>query len=131
MLTNKKLGLKRREYRIIELLWLANKPLSVDEIAAAVGTGWPKLKKQQNVKVSLNKLQKLGMIDLKEPSTYYALYTKRELEVMLVKERGINYRENSISHRIKNFLATDELSEKDIEELRELLYEEAGHENIK
>ncbi len=131
LLVNKKLGLKHKEYRVIELLWLANRPLSVDVIALAVGTGWTKLKKQQNVKVCLNRLQALGMIDVREPSMYYALYTKRELEVRLAKERGINYQENSIAHRIKNFLGTDELSEKDVEELRKLLYEEAGHENIK
>ena len=30
--------------------------------------------------------------------------------------------------RLKNFLKTDELSEKEVEELRKLLYEERGHE---
>lgn len=122
---NKKFGLKHKEYRILELLWLANKPLSVDEIAAAVGTGWTKLKKQQNVKVCLNKLQKLGLIDLKDPSAYYALYTKRELDVLLAKERTVNYRENSMILRLKQFLETDGLSEEDVEELKKLLYEEA------
>ena len=107
MLANKKFGLKHKEYRILELLWLANKPLSVDEIAAAVGTGWTKLKKQQNVKVCLNKLQKLGLIDLKDPSAYYALYTKRELDVLLAKERTVNYRENYMILRLKQFLETD------------------------
>ncbi|MCI9101348.1 MAG: hypothetical protein HFH58_16250 [Lachnospiraceae bacterium] len=125
MLANKKFGLKHKEYRILELLWLANKPLSVDEIAAAVGTGWTKLKKQQNVKVCLNKLQKLGLIDLKDPSAYYALYTKRELDVLLAKERTVNYRENSMILRLKQFLETDGLSEEDVEELKKLLYEEA------
>ena len=125
MLANKKFGLKHKEYRILELLWLANKPLSVDEIAAAVGTGWAKLKKQQNVKVCLNKLQKLGLIDLKDPSAYYALYTKRELDVLLAKERTVNYRENSMILRLKQFLETDGLSEEDVEELKKLLYEEA------
>jgi predicted transcriptional regulator len=125
LLANKKFGLKHKEYRILELLWLANKPLSVDEIAAAVGTGWTKLKKQQNVKVCLNKLQKLGLIDLKDPSAYYALYTKRELDVLLAKERTVNYRENSMILRLKQFLETDGLSEEDVEELKKLLYEEA------
>lgn len=125
MLVNKKLGLKHKEYRVIELLWLANRPLSVDVIALAVGTGWTKLKKQQNVKVCLNKLQKLGLIDLKDPSAYYALYTKRELDVLLAKERTVNYRENSMILRLKQFLETDGLSEEDVEELKKLLYEEA------
>ena len=73
MRENKKLRLKFTEYQIMELLWLADKPLSVDRIVEAVGVGWTKLRKQQNVKDCLNKLQKLGMVEMKEPSIYYAI----------------------------------------------------------
>ncbi len=112
----------------MELLWLVNKPLSVDEIMKAVGTGWTKFRKQQNVEACLNKLQQLGMIDITESSAYYATYTKKELEAMLKKERDDDYREDSIILKLKNFLKTDGLSEKDVEELKKLLYEEEGHE---
>ena len=86
MRENKKLRLKFTEYQIMELLWLADKPLSVDRIVEAVGVGWTKLRKQQNVKACLNKLQKLGMAELKEPSIIILM--------------------------IKNFRKADELSEK-------------------
>ena len=45
----------------MELLWLVNKPLSVDEIVKAIGTGWTKLRKQQNVEACLNNLYEKGM----------------------------------------------------------------------
>ena len=112
----------------MDLLWLVNKPLSVDEIVKAIGTGWTKLRKQQNVEACLNKLQQLGMIDMKESSAYYATYTKKEWEAMLTHERDNKYRKDSIVLRLKNFLKTDGLSEKDVEELKKLLYEEEGHE---
>ena len=126
MRENKKLRLKFTEYQIMELLWLADKPLSVDRIVEAVGVGWTKLRKQQNVKACLNKLQKLGMVETKEPSIYYAIYKKKELNEILAKERDKKYREGSIILRLKNFLKADELSEKEVEELRKLLYEEVG-----
>ena len=47
---------------------------------------------------------------------------------MLKKERDDDYREDSIILKLKNFLKTDGLSEKDVEELKKLLYEEEGHE---
>lgn len=124
MRENKKLRLKFTEYQIMELLWLADKPLSVDRIVEAVGVGWTKLRKQQNVKACLNKLQKLGMVEIKEPS----IYKKKELNEILTEERGKKYREGSIILRLKNFLKADELSEKEVEELRKLLYEEVGRE---
>lgn len=69
------------------MLWLADKPRSVDRIVEqSVGVGWTELRKQQNVKACLNKLQKLGMAELKEPSIIILM--------------------------IKNFLKDDELSEK-------------------
>ena len=128
MRENKKLRLKFTEYQIMELLWLADKPLSVDRIVEAVGVGWTKLRRQQNVKACLNKLQKLGMVEIKEPSIYYAIYKKKELNEILTEERGKKYREGSIILRLKNFLKADELSEKEVEELRKLLYEEVGRE---
>lgn len=112
----------------MELLWLVNRPLSVDKIMKAVGTGWTKLKKQQNVEVCLNKLQQLGMIDITESSAYYATYMKKEWEAMLTHERDNKYRKYSIVLRLKNFLKADDLSEEDVEELKKLLYEEEGHE---
>ena len=118
--------LKVTEYQIMELLWMADKPLSIDRIVEAVGVGWTKLRKEQNVKACLNKLQKLGMVEMKEPSIYYAIYKKKELNEILAKERDEKYREGSIMIRLKNFLKTDELSEKEVEELRKLLYEEVG-----
>lgn len=128
MRENKKLRLKFTEYQIMELLWLADKPLSVGKIVEAVGVGWTKLRKQQNVNACLNKLQKLGMVEIKEPSIYYAIYNKKELNEILTEERGKKYREGSIILRLKNFLKADELSEKEVEELRKLLYEEVGRE---
>ncbi len=128
MRENKKLRLKFTEYQIMELLWLADKPLSVGKIVEAVGVGWTKLRKQQNVNACLNKLQKLGMVEIKEPSIYYAIYNKKELNEILTEERGKKYREGSIILRLKNFLKADELSEKEVEELRKLLYEEVDRE---
>ena len=103
MRENKKLRLKFTEYQIMELLWLADKPLSVDRIVEAVGVGWTKLRKQQNVKACLNKLQKLGMVEIKEPSIYYAIYKKKELNEILAKERDKKYREGSINTKAKEF----------------------------
>lgn len=114
----------------MELLWLTNKPLSVDAIVMVAGVGLTRLRKQQNVKTCLNRLQQLGMVDMKEPSAYYATYTKKELEAMSKKERNNDCREDSIILRLKNFLKTDGLSEKDVEELKKILYEEEGHEKI-
>lgn len=128
MRENKKLRLKFTEYQIMELLWLADKPLSIDRIVEAVGVGWTNRRKQQNVRACLNKLQKLGMVDMGEPSTYHVIYTKEELKTMLAKERDKKYREDSIISRLKNFLKAKELSEKDVEELKKLLYEEEGRE---
>ena len=68
------------------------------------------------------------MVEVKEPSIYYAIYKKKELNEILAKERDEKYREGSIMLRLKNFLKTDELSEKEVEELRKLLYEEVGRE---
>ena len=121
MRENKKLRLKFTEYKIMELLWLADKPLSVDRIVEAVGVGWTKLRKQQNVKACLNKLQKLGMVEIKEPSIYYAIYKKKELNEILAKERDKKYREGSIMLRLKNFLKTDELSEKEVGRIKEII----------
>mgnify|MGYP002513248244 FL=1 len=120
--------LKFTEYQIMELLWLADKPLSIDRIVEAVGVGWTKLRKQQNVKACLNKLQKLGMVEMKEPSIYYAIYKKKELNEILAEERDYKYRKGSIILRLKSFLKADELSEKEVEELRKVLYEEVGRE---
>ena len=128
MRVSKKLRLKYTEYQIMELLWLADRSLSIDKIVEAVGVGWTNRRKQQNVRACLNKLQKLGMVEIKEPSIYYAIYKKKELNEILAKERDEKYREGSIMLRLKNFLKTDELSEKEVEELRKLLYEEVGHE---
>ena len=47
---------------------------------------------------------------------------------MLTHERDNKYRKDSIVLRLKNFLKTDGLSEKDVEELKKLLYEEEAHE---
>ena len=105
----------------MELLWLADKPLSVDRIVEAVGVGWTKLRKQQNVKACLNKLQKLGMVEIKEPSIYYAIYKKKELNEILAKERDKKYREGSIILRLKNFLKADELSEKEVGRIKEII----------
>ena len=121
MRENKKLRLKFTEYQIMELLWLADKPLSVDRIVEAVGVGWTKLRKQQNVKACLNKLQKLGMVEIKEPSIYYAIYKKKELNEILTEERGKKYREGSIILRLKNFLKADELSEKEVGRIKEII----------
>lgn len=112
----------------MELLWLANKPLSVDKIVEAAGAGWTKLRKQQNVRACLIKLQQLGMVHMKEPSAYYAAYTKKELEAILKKERDNDYQKDSVILKLKKFLKTDGLSEEDVEELKKLLYEEEGHE---
>ena len=128
MRVSKKLRLKYTEYQIMELLWLADRSLSIDKIVEAVGVGWTNRRKQQNVKACLNKLQKLGMVEIKEPSIYYAIYKKKELNEILTEERGKKYREGSIILRLKNFLKADELSEKEVEELRKLLYEEVGRE---
>ena len=68
------------------------------------------------------------MVEIKEPSIYYAIYKKKELNEILAKERDKKYREGSIILRLKNFLKADELSEKKVEELRKLLYEEVDRE---
>lgn len=68
------------------------------------------------------------MVEMKEPSIYYAIYKKKELNEMLTEERDKKYWEGSIILRLKNFLKANELPEKEVEELRKLLYKEVGRE---
>ncbi len=123
MQMNKKYGLTGTEELIMEILWNAQKPMTVKEILDVALYEWDKGWKVQTLNTFLSGLQKMDLVEARREvscNVYYAICTREQQMHKWTKKIEAEFYDNSIGKFVKLFIGEGRLSEKDADELRKL-----------
>ena len=123
MQMNKKYGLTGTEELIMEILWNAQKPMTVKEILDVALYEWDQGWKVQTLNTFLSGLQKMDLVEARREvscNVYYAICTREQQMHKWTKKIEAEFYDNSIGKFVKLFIGEGRLSEKDADELRKL-----------